>query len=76
VEDWKRDFAAYVEGRRMALRGTDAAGHQLVVQARPTSEADRIEQARTCWITPDRAVLPTTVPTRPGQKCEPAIRWR
>jgi RNA polymerase sigma-70 factor (sigma-E family) len=22
VEDWERDFAAYVEGRRMALRGT------------------------------------------------------
>ena len=22
MEDWERDFAAYVEGRRMALRGT------------------------------------------------------
>jgi DNA-directed RNA polymerase specialized sigma24 family protein len=131
VEDWERDFAAYVEGRRVALRGTayllcgdwhsaddltqtaltrlylvwrridrirsvdayarqvlvrayldervqpcDAAGYPLVFQARPTSEADRIEQARTCWITPDGAVLPTVLPTQPGQTCEPAIRWR
>jgi hypothetical protein len=54
----------------------DATGRPLVSGPEPTSPADRFEQLQTCWVTPDGTVLPTFVPSRPGQKCEPAIRWR
>jgi hypothetical protein len=58
---------------RSSFQAYDASGNPL---AGPTSEADRIEQFRKCWVTPDGTVFPTFLPRRPGQKCEPAIRWR
>ena len=68
--------AAELGSSAISFRPYDAAGHPLISQSQPTGNADGIEQLRTCWVTPDGTVLPTALPTQPGQKCEPAIRWR
>jgi hypothetical protein len=68
--------AAELGSSAISFQPYDAAGHLLVFRSQPSSDADRIEQERTCWVTPDGTVLPTVLPTLPGQKCARAIRWR
>ncbi len=68
--------AAELGSSAISFQPYDAAGHLLVSESEPTSDRDRLERMRTCWVSPDGTVLPTFVPPRPGQKCEPAIRWR
>jgi hypothetical protein len=68
--------AAELGSSAISFRPYDAAGRPVALPPQPTSGADRFEQAQTCWVTPDGTVLPTILPPRPGQKCEPAIRWR
>jgi hypothetical protein len=60
-------------GSATSFQPYDAAGHLLLSR---TSTADAPGMYRACWVSPDGTVLPTVVPTAPGQKCEPAVRWR
>jgi hypothetical protein len=60
-------------GSATSFQPYDAAGHLLLTR---TSAADPPGMYRACWVSPDGTVLPTVVPTAPGQKCEPAVRWR
>jgi hypothetical protein len=68
--------AAELGSGAVSFQPYDAAGHPLVSRAQSTGDADRIEQLGTCWVTPEGTVLPTALPTQPGQQCKPATRWR
>ena len=68
--------AAELGSGGISFQPYDAAGHSLISRTQSTGDADRIEQLGTCWVTPEGTVLPTALPTQPGQKCKPATRWR
>jgi hypothetical protein len=70
--------AAELGSSAISFQPYDAAGHPLPdgVGPLPSDPAERYKEIRTCWVTPDGTVLPTVAPPEPGQKCEPATRWR